>query len=172
MFPLIFSLTELIKASGFLTGFLLQKCIILRYTTIFSPILCMWKYLLKFKYTSSFLDFHRITFLPAFPRSEFLPLFSSISTSSFTHLVCIASCISLLLRRFLLSIRSLLLGSARMSEELPLSVQIEQFLELIKDKKAKLQRFHADLKTYEHNRHDKEVQKRIKAYRVSSCPTW
>ena len=47
---------------------------------------------------------------------------------------------------------------ARMSGEPPLSVQIEQFLELIKDKKLELQKFHNDLVVYEKFTHHKVVQ--------------
>lgn len=52
----------------------------------------------------------------------------------------------------------------RMSGKPPLSVQVEQLLALIKDKKEELQKFCDDLVVLEQFPHDREVQNQIKAH--------
>ena len=51
-----------------------------------------------------------------------------------------------------------------MSEDIPLSVQIEQYLELIKHLKEKLQNFLYALNIYEHEHHNIESQKATRSY--------
>lgn len=54
--------------------------------------------------------------------------------------------------------------TAKMSENTPLSVQIEQYLELVRDQKAELQKFLDALNIYEHDPTNFEAQKTIRAY--------